>query len=135
MVGASANKWRYKMNICINCGKEAVEQHHVIPLSLGGNDIPSTKVWLCNECHNKIHNRSLGMGQLAANSSNFRKAVAEGRVGRPSKHILSEDDKVIFKLFLANKLNASQAIKLMSVSRVTFYKYKDEWSKNLENNT
>ena len=41
---------------CINCSKEATEQHHVIPLSLGGNDIESNKVWLCSECHALIHN-------------------------------------------------------------------------------
>lgn len=42
-------------HICVNCGKEAFEQHHIVPLSLGGNDIDSNKVWLCSECHAKIH--------------------------------------------------------------------------------
>jgi len=68
---------------CINCGKEAAELHHIVPLALGGNDIDSNKVWLCIECHNKIHNRSLDVRKLAAESLNFKKAIAEGRVGRP----------------------------------------------------
>ena len=40
---------------CINCGKEATQLHHVVPRVLDGNDI-SNCVWLCDECHGKIHN-------------------------------------------------------------------------------
>lgn len=53
------------MNKCINCGKEASELHHVIPLALGGNDIDSNKVWLCIKCHSLIHEKSLAMSSLA----------------------------------------------------------------------
>ena len=47
---------KLETHYCINCGKEAIEQHHIIPLALGGNNIESNKVWLCSECHAVVHN-------------------------------------------------------------------------------
>lgn len=44
-----------KKHYCINCGKEATELHHVVPLAIGGNDVESNKVWLCSKCHTLIH--------------------------------------------------------------------------------
>ena len=41
--------------ICANCGQEAYELHHIVPLALGGYDISTNTVWLCSECHGKIH--------------------------------------------------------------------------------
>lgn len=41
--------------ICINCGDYPCELHHVVPLSLGGNDIETNKVPLCSKCHAKVH--------------------------------------------------------------------------------
>lgn len=39
------------MKECFECGKEATEDHHVIPESLGGvNTVP-----LCSSCHNLVH--------------------------------------------------------------------------------
>lgn len=33
--------------------------HHIVPLSRGGNDIPSNIVLLCTECHGKAHDITL----------------------------------------------------------------------------
>ena len=40
---------------CINCGStEELELHHVMPLEIGGNDIPSNMVVLCYDCHKAV---------------------------------------------------------------------------------
>jgi len=39
------------MKDCFECGKEATEEHHVIPKSLGG----TKTVPLCTKCHMKVH--------------------------------------------------------------------------------
>ena len=41
---------------CANCGDtKALQYHHIVPLSCGGNEIPSNVVCLCGSCHSKIH--------------------------------------------------------------------------------
>ena len=49
---------------CINCGKEATHQHHVVPKSLGGNNNKNL-VWLCDNCHGIIHGIEYNNGQLS----------------------------------------------------------------------
>ena len=49
---------------CINCGKEATQLHHVVPEVLGGNNINNC-VWLCDECHGKIHGIKFENQQLS----------------------------------------------------------------------
>lgn len=43
---------------CCNCGGSAKQAHHVVPLSLGGNDVLSNLVSLCEDCHGLVHDRS-----------------------------------------------------------------------------
>lgn len=108
---------------CINCGAtENLELHHVVPLALGGNDIESNKVYLCIKCHNLIHNRDLSMSRLAAESINFKKAKAEGRVGRPKykKTQTFIDNEIKWK---NGEITATEAIKRIGCSRATFYRY------------
>ena len=121
---------KLEKHYCINCGKEATELHHVVPLALGGNDIDSNKVWLCIDCHNKIHKRGIGMGQLAAQSQKYRKAVAEGRVGRPHVKI----PKLFYELYpkWKNKqITATFFMKQIEMSRATFYKVIKEYEATL----
>ncbi len=40
---------------CQNCGLPADHAHHVVPLSLGGNNIASNMISLCDDCHGKVH--------------------------------------------------------------------------------
>jgi ribosomal protein S30 len=40
---------------CQNCGLSADHAHHVVPLSLGGNNIASNMISLCDDCHGKVH--------------------------------------------------------------------------------
>jgi hypothetical protein len=41
--------------LCCNCGEKAKHAHHIVPLSIGGNDVLSNLVSLCVSCHRKIH--------------------------------------------------------------------------------
>jgi len=46
--------------ICIECGSEAKEMHHVIPRSKGGK----STIPLCNNCHSKAHGMRVGKRDL-----------------------------------------------------------------------
>jgi 5-methylcytosine-specific restriction protein A len=41
--------------LCEQCGKRAVDIHHVKHRSQGGTDEPENLIALCRECHEKIH--------------------------------------------------------------------------------
>ena len=44
-------------NKCVNCSSDiCVEYHHIVPLSLGGQDKLSNMVALCSKCHKAAHN-------------------------------------------------------------------------------
>jgi 5-methylcytosine-specific restriction endonuclease McrA len=42
---------------CHECGKRAVDIHHVVHRSQGGSDEASNLRALCRECHDKIHSK------------------------------------------------------------------------------
>ena len=72
------------------------------------------------------------MGQLAAQSLNFRKAVAEGRVGRPRVKI----PKLFYELYPKWKdkeITATFFMKQIEMSRATFYKVVKEYEATLKN--
>ena len=53
------NAKRYKLlgSVCCNCGADvgdAIEYHHIVPLSGGGNDIMSNLAPLCPDCHSIV---------------------------------------------------------------------------------
>jgi hypothetical protein len=41
---------------CFCCQKPAQHRHHIIPLSMGGNNSSSNQVMLCKACHRLLHN-------------------------------------------------------------------------------
>lgn len=81
---------------CINCGKPATCEHHVVPISLGGFDIPSNKVCLCDECHGKIHGIQFGKGNMSHSElikkgiQKKKEAIARGEEYKPRNHKHSE---------------------------------------------
>ena len=109
------------MNECINCHKPATELHHVVPLSLGGNDIESNKVWLCTECHSLIHNRNLSCGQLGAKSENFKKAVAEHRVGK-RRFTVPEQFYELYPKWKNKEITAKYFYETIGMKCTSFYK-------------
>jgi hypothetical protein len=40
---------------CISCGREDITWHHVVPIEVGGADVISNIVPVCNDCHMNIH--------------------------------------------------------------------------------
>lgn len=47
---------RGQFGACVCCTRESTHQHHVIPLSYGGNPVASeNRVWICHDCHVEIH--------------------------------------------------------------------------------
>ena len=50
--------------VCINCGsREEIEMHHIVPLSKGGSNNEGNLVYLCFECHCKVHETIRGQGE------------------------------------------------------------------------
>jgi len=117
---------------CINCGQEASELHHVVPLALGGNDIDSNKVWLCIECHNKVHKRGLGMGQLAAESPNYRQALKDGRVGRPRVELPLKFYE-LYPKWKNKEITAVEFYTRINMPKATFYKVIKRYEATLKN--
>lgn len=80
-----------KNKFCINCGALATCEHHVVPLALGGFDIPSNKVSLCDSCHGKIHGIQFGQENLSHSElikrgiQKKREAIANGEDYKPRK--------------------------------------------------
>ena len=50
-------EWKEKLGYrCYNCGcEENIEYHHIVPMFLGGNDVITNVVPLCNRCHKVAH--------------------------------------------------------------------------------
>lgn len=44
-----------KLDVCRGCHATTVELHHLIPKSLGGDDVADNLVPLCTDCHRKVH--------------------------------------------------------------------------------
>lgn len=67
---------------CINCGAIPTELHHVIPKSLGGQDIPSNLVPLCSKCHALIHGLDPNKRGIITENGNFDhgELVKQGKI-------------------------------------------------------
>jgi hypothetical protein len=61
------------VEICFECGVNAEENHHVIPLSMGG----TKTIPLCNICHGKVHDiKRLRLSELT--KAGLKKAKERG---------------------------------------------------------
>ena len=64
---------------CCNCGKkEDLEYHHIVPLSMGGNNIVSNICCLCYSCHSLIHfgeKKNINHSEEIANMLKFLKRM------------------------------------------------------------
>ena len=69
---------------CINCGRtDNLSYHHVVPLSKGGNDIPSNIVPLCPECHALAHGFTHGK-TIADEDCRLKMSIAKQGRNHPS---------------------------------------------------
>lgn len=113
---------------CCNCGStEELEYHHIVPISLGGNDINSNMACLCYTCHEKIH---FGESKHGLHSTVIKMgldvAKAKGKkLGRPvtgvPKEFVKEYNK--FQSGEYGSITVVQFAKLQGIAVSTFYKY------------
>ena len=129
---------------CINCGKPATCEHHIVPLALGGRDIPSNRAPLCDECHGKIHGVEFSVGGMSHSElikqglERKRRALAQNEMyvarsgkqttslgGRPvvTYETIPESFMVVYKSVTYKSV--SDLARKVSMSRTSVYKYLD----------
>jgi hypothetical protein len=128
--------------LCVNCGAPATCEHHIVPISLGGNDIPSNKAPLCDKCHGAIHavtfeKESMSHSELIKLGIQRKKeAIAQGetyraRNGRINNQLSGRPPLTVSDIpycFIEcynnhNYKNLSDLARKCNMSRTTVYKY------------
>lgn len=129
--------------ICANCGKPATCEHHIVPIVLGGNDIPSNRVALCDECHGKIHGVQFNKGNISHSDlikrgiQRKKEAIAKGEeykprsrrahtsmlIGRPTLTVEKIPQKFMAIYTAQTYSSISDLAKQTECSRTTVYKY------------
>ena len=88
-------------NVCCNCGSDKdIEWHHIVPIEIGGNDVPSNIVPLCYDCHKAVTHNQL----LIATAG--RKHDKGGR-----KRAIPENYKEILDDYFTCKIGKAEAAK------------------------
>ena len=127
---------------CINCGKPATCEHHIVPLVLGGFDIPSNRAPLCDDCHGLIHSLSFNKGGISHSElikrgiQRKKEAIAKGEqykgrrtskgsnyIGRPT---LKKEDipQTFITIYTSQNYGTiSNLAKQVNMSRTTVYRY------------
>lgn len=126
----------YIGRVCVNCGStEDIEYHHIVPLSLGGNDVLSNIQPLCYECHSKLHfGESKHVNHSSLTKVGLARARANGKqIGGKTGVKLTTKKSVSAKEIIrthskdfGGTLSDAECIKLAGISRNSFYKYKRE---------
>lgn len=122
--------------ICVNCGAtEEIEYHHIVPLSLGGNDVLSNICPLCATCHGKVHyNGEAGISHSTLTRAGMERARAAGkRLGVQHGAKLITKKSIVAKGIILHSSKDflgehpdEECMRLAGVSRNSFYKYKRE---------
>ena len=130
-------------NCQLDCGNDVIF-HHIVPLSLGGNDVKSNIIPLCEDCHNLIHQKQSNppLSHSELTKRGIEKARAEGKqIGlKAGTHLTTKKSllakKLIFKFssHFCGTLNNNDCMKYVNVARNTFYKYIREMYEEIENN-
>ena len=107
---------------CINCGdRKNIEWHHVVPLSVGGYDIPSNIVPLCHCCHKAV---SFYMPMVLSHG-----LERKSKGGRPKKW--PENYKDIIEDFVRCRISKSECTFRLNRNSSS-YTYKDEFKNCLK---
>lgn len=126
---------------CCNCGSiESLQYHHIVPLTFGGNNIPSNICCLCYKCHSLIHfgkvkninhSEATKAGLQRARERGTRLGIEKGTKLTTKKSI--ESKKLILELNIDfnSTLSNEDTYKQISISRNAFYKYKKELREEL----
>ena len=127
---------------CVNCGRVATQEHHIVPIILGGRDIPSNRAPLCDECHGLIHSVTFGAGDISHSElvkrgiAKKKEAIKNGEVYVNRSHRKSSDTfgrprlafkdipEEIVKAYTNKEFKTITALaKHFSKSRTTIYDY------------
>ena len=122
--------------ICCNCGKTTdLEYHHIIPLSLGGNNILSNYCCLCYSCHSLIHfGKRRNINHSEATKKGIERARLNGKqIGQKTgaklttKKSIEMKDKIkkMARAFEGN-MSDKDVMEVLGIARNTYYKYKRE---------
>lgn len=113
--------------VCGNCGAPAKELHHIVPLSLGGQDIPSNRIPLCEKCHKLIHMKTeISYSELIKTTFKIQRSTNTCTVGRP-KATKPKDWDYVQELIKKGELSHTDGMFLLNMSRTTYYKYGEKW--------
>lgn len=129
---------------CCNCEREATCEHHIIPMVLGGRDIPSNKCYLCDDCHKIIHSvatetQTLSHSELIkAGIQRKKEAIEKSEVyiprsrrkssnviGRPKLKVSDLPENFMELYTLKQYKNIADLARKANLSRTTVYKYID----------
>lgn len=122
--------------ICCNCGEtEDLEYHHIVPLSLGGNDILSNYCCLCYNCHSLLHfGEKKNISHSEATKKGIEKAKLNGKqIGAVKGKKLTTKKSVIAKELIRKynkdfegQLTNEETWQKIGISKMSFYKYKKQ---------
>lgn len=132
-----------KNQFCVNCHAPATCEHHIVPLVLGGYDIDSNKVSLCDKCHAVIHGITTECGQLSHSElvrlgmKKKKEALACGEgyysrrtkkkaftpIGRPKLTVDNIPEKFLIIYTEKKFKNITDLARQANMSRTTIYKY------------
>ncbi len=120
-------------NVCINCGSNGAELHHVVPLSVGGNDIDSNKVLLCSKCHTLVHGTNperRGTHWKELQRAGIEKAKREGKYrGRKPMFETRQKFVELIPLNISGERTARSICKEIGISPNSFYRWKLKWER------
>ena len=114
---------------CCNCGTNVdIEYHHIVPLSLGGNDIISNIAPICYKCHTLIHH---GTTSIISHSESIKAGIKKaqqngthcGRAKVTYETIPIEFKEKYYPLIITNQITKAEAARQCVLSRPTVYKY------------
>lgn len=131
------NKKSYLDNLekkCVNCGKSNdLHLHHIVPLAIGGTNNISNIVILCSECHGKIHGMSWERhskltkeGIQKAKKKGKQIGLEKGTKLTTKKSIAAKEQIQKYSKDFNGSLKDTEVMKLIGISRNSYYKYKKE---------
>lgn len=93
---------------CVNCGStESIEYHHIVPLSLGGEDRIGNIVPLCRKCHMAAHH--------GRRINNYINKDLPGR----KPNVTDTEAFLALDLFSSGEIGAKKCKQMMRVSEKT----------------
>ena len=105
---------------CQYCGLPAEHVHHLIPISVGGDNRESNLIPLCLKCHGLIHNKHFNPEWKELQRIGIEKAKKEGKFkGGQIKRLNKEEYFILKDKYLKREINKKQFAALLKVSRPT----------------